>query len=79
MVTTLPFLLGATAMLFRFDDFLGAFKEKYEKELRDQDAQKDAFEKLKDIVNQHNHVLLLYAAKDTKHNQAVVLQQLLNT
>lgn len=56
-----------------------AFKEKYEKELRDQDAQKDAFEKLKDIVNQHNHVLLLYAAKDTKHNQAVVLQQLLNT
>lgn len=57
----------------------GAFKEKYEKELRDQDAQKDAFEKLKDIVNQHNHVLLLYAAKDTKHNQAVVLQLLLNT
>ena len=40
---------------------------------------KDAFEKLKDIVNQHNHVLLLYAAKDTEHNQAVVLQQLLNT
>lgn len=57
----------------------GGFKEKYEKELRDQDAQKDAFEKLKDIVNQHNHVLLLYAAKDTKHNQAVVLQHLLNT
>ncbi|MEZ1987367.1 DUF488 domain-containing protein, partial [Staphylococcus aureus] len=25
------------------------------------------------------HVLLLYSAKDTKHNQAVVLQQLLNT
>ena len=48
------------------------------KKLRDQDAQKDAFEKLKDIVNQHNHVLLLYA-KDTEHNQAVVLQQLLNT
>lgn len=57
----------------------GAFKEKYEKELRDQDVQKEAFEKLKDIVNQHNHVLLLYSAKDTKHNQAVVLQQLLNT
>lgn len=65
---------------FQYDPKLfGAFKEKYEKELRDQDAQKDAFEKLKDIVNQHNHVLLLYAAKDTKHNQAVVLQQLLNT
>lgn len=57
----------------------GVFKEKYEKELRDQDVQKEAFEKLKDIVNQHNHVLLLYSAKDTKHNQAVVLQQLLNT
>ena len=40
---------------------------------------KRCFEKLKDIVNQHNHVLLLYAAKDTEHNQAVVLQQLLNT
>ena len=53
---------------FQHDSKLfGAFKEKY------------AFEKLKDIVNQHNHVLLLYAAKDTKHNQAVVLQQLLNT
>lgn len=57
----------------------GAFKEKYEKELRDNETQKEAFEKLKDIVNQHNHVLLLYAAKDTEHNQAVVLQQLLNT
>ncbi|HHW6882179.1 TPA: DUF488 domain-containing protein [Staphylococcus aureus] len=57
----------------------GALKEKYEKELRDNETQKEAFEKLKDIVNQHNHVLLLYAAKDTEHNQAVVLQQLLNT
>ncbi|HCY7977244.1 TPA: DUF488 domain-containing protein [Staphylococcus aureus] len=57
----------------------GAFKEKYEKELRDNETQKEAFEKLKAIVNQHHHVLLLYSAKDTKHNQAVVLQQLLNT
>lgn len=58
---------------------LEILKKNMKKELRDQDAQKDAFEKLKDIVNQHNHVLLLYAAKDTEHNQAVVLQQLLNT
>ena len=40
----------------------GAFKEKYEKELRDNETQKEAFEKLKAIVNQHHHVLLLYSA-----------------
>ncbi|MGT0243640.1 DUF488 family protein [Staphylococcus aureus] len=60
-------------------NFLELLKKNMKKNYVIQDAQKDAFEKLKDIGTEHNHVLLLYAAKDTKHNQAVVLQQLLNT
>ena len=55
-----------------------AFKEKYEKELRENDDQKEAFNELQDIVeNSKQDVILLYGAKDEKHNQAVVLQQLL--
>ncbi|MBO1199859.1 DUF488 family protein [Staphylococcus simiae] len=54
-----------------------AFKEKYEQELRHNDDQKAAFKELQDIVNNNEHVLLLYAAKDEQYNQAVVLQQLL--
>ncbi|WP_145353227.1 DUF488 domain-containing protein [Staphylococcus cohnii] len=55
-----------------------AFKEKYEKELRENNDQKEAFNELKDIVaNSKQDVILLYGAKDEKHNQAVVLQQLL--
>lgn len=55
----------------------GAFKEKYEKELRDNSVQKAAYTELKGLVEKHNHVLLLYAAKDNEHNQAVILKQLL--
>jgi len=55
----------------------GAFKEKYKKELRENDSQKEAFEELKDIVNNNSNVLLLYAAKDTEHNQANILKELL--
>jgi uncharacterized protein YeaO (DUF488 family) len=56
-----------------------AFKEKYAKELRDNESQKEAFEKLKSIIsNTENDVILLFAAKDEQHNQAVVLQDLLN-
>ena len=55
-----------------------AFKEKYEKELRENNDQKEAFNELQDIVaNSKQDVILLYGAKDEKHNQAVVLQQLL--
>lgn len=36
-----------------------------------------AFEELKTVVKQHATVTLVYAAKDEKHNNAVVLQQLL--
>lgn len=56
-----------------------AFKEKYAKELRDNESQKEAFEKLKSIISNTKHdVILLFAAKDEQHNQAVVLQNLLN-
>src|SRR5699024_11240820 len=55
-----------------------ALKEKYEKELRENNDQKEAFNELQDIVaNSKQDVILLYGAKDEKHNQAVVLQQLL--
>ena len=64
---------------FQHDPKLLEILKKNMKRITRSGCAKDAFEKLKDIVNQHNHVLLLYAAKDTEHNQAVVLQQLLNT
>ena len=54
-----------------------AFKEKYEKELRENDDQNEAFEELQEIARSNNDILLLYAAKDTEHNQAVVLKELL--
>lgn len=57
----------------------GTFKEKYEKELRENDDQKEAFEELKQIVKESKQdVLLLFAAKDTEHNQAVILKDLLD-
>lgn len=55
-----------------------AFKEKYEKELRENDDQKEAFEELQEIARSNNDIVLLYAAKDTEHNQAVVLKELLD-
>lgn len=55
-----------------------AFKEKYEKELRDNADQKEAFEELQSKVSETDKdIILLFAAKDEKYNQAVVLQSLL--
>ncbi|MEC5301964.1 DUF488 domain-containing protein [Staphylococcus shinii] len=55
-----------------------AFKEKYEKELRDNADQKEAFEELQSKVSETDkYIILLFAAKDEKYNQAVVLQSLL--
>lgn len=52
-----------------------AFKEKYEKELRDNADQKEAFEELQSKVSETDKdIILLFAAKDEKYNQAVVLQ-----
>ncbi|WP_204179959.1 MULTISPECIES: DUF488 domain-containing protein [unclassified Staphylococcus] len=55
-----------------------AFKEKYEKELRENEEQQEAFNELQDIIaNSKQDVILLYGAKDEQHNQTIVLQQLL--
>lgn len=55
-----------------------AFKEKYEKELRENKDQKQDFNDLQDIIaNSKQDVVLLYSAKDKQHNQAIVLQELL--
>lgn len=55
-----------------------AFKEKYEKELRENEEQQEAFNELQDIIaDSKQDVILLYGAKDEQHNQAIVLQQLL--
>lgn len=56
-----------------------AFKEKYEKELRENEEQKNAFSQLKEIIEDNKEeVILLYGAKDEKYNQAVVLQEILS-
>jgi|SRR5690625_1401486 len=48
-----------------------SFKKKYKKELKDQ---KELIDKIKKDADGHN-VTLLYAAKDTEHNQAVVVKE----
>nr|WP_114907994.1 DUF488 family protein [Ornithinimicrobium murale] len=53
----------------RFEEFA----ERYRTELDGADA----FTKLLEEVRSHQRVVLLYGAKDTEHNQAVVLADLL--
>ncbi|MFV0605938.1 MAG: DUF488 domain-containing protein [Niabella sp.] len=50
-----------------------AFEKKYNEEL----MHNAAFGELQQIVKKHSVVTLLYGAKDEQHNQAVVLQKLL--
>lgn len=47
------------------------FKKKYKKELKNQ---KELVDKIKEDADGHN-VTLLYAAKETEHNQAVVIKE----
>ncbi|MCD8844522.1 DUF488 domain-containing protein [Staphylococcus gallinarum] len=55
------------------------FKSKYHQELTDNDDQAKAFKQLKQWVDESDKpVVLLFGAKDTQHNQAVVLQSLLS-
>ena len=49
------------------------FREKYTKELDDNPVTKDLLKQVKE----HKTVTLVYAAKDEKHNNAVVLQKYL--
>lgn len=52
------------------------FKIRYQAELK-QGLGKSAFEKLQEITKEYQLVTLVYGAKDTEFNQAVVLQELL--
>lgn len=51
-----------------------SFKEKYKLEVK---KNKESFETLKKIVNKEKVVTLLYGTKDEKHNEAIVLKNLL--
>lgn len=49
------------------------FKERYLSELATEDAVED-LEKLKNLIAEHNRITLVFAAKDTEHNNAVALR-----
>lgn len=49
------------------------FRERYVKELTSDDASED-LEKLKNLLEEHNRITLVFAAKDTEYNNAVVLR-----
>lgn len=53
------------------------FQQRYLKELKKQEAA-EALEELKVIVKKHRRITLVFAAKDTKHNNAVALREFLN-
>ncbi len=50
------------------------FKKKYLHELKNNEAIK----KLRDLQKRNKKITLLYGAKDEKHNQAVVIKELLD-
>lgn len=52
------------------------FKKKYQEELK-QGLQKEALNTLKEIINTHDVVTIVYGAKNETYNQAVVLKELL--
>lgn len=60
-------------------DKYAVFKEKYKKEMEENKEQKEALEKLKKWTKEHKKdVTLVFGAKDEKHNQAVVLKEILD-
>ncbi|HEX5154865.1 MAG TPA: DUF488 domain-containing protein [Parafilimonas sp.] len=50
------------------------FKTKYKAELQ----QSASLDELKQLIEKHKTITLVYSAKDEEHNQAVVLKELLN-
>lgn len=52
------------------------FKARYMKELLEKE---DLINNIRDLEKEHKMVTLLYSAKDTDHNQAVVLLSVLNS
>lgn len=59
-------------------DKFEAFEKKYIEELKNNEEQNEAFKTLEGIIkNARKDVVLLFGAKDEKHNQAVVLKSYL--
>ncbi len=59
-------------------DKFEAFEKKYIEELKNNEEQNEAFNTLEGIIkNARKDVVLLFGAKDEKHNQAVVLKSYL--
>lgn len=50
-----------------------AFQKKYRAEIM---TNRDAFNRLREIVKKKRNITLLYAAKDEEHNEAVVIKNL---
>lgn len=48
----------------------GEFEKRYKEELKDK---KDLVERIKQFEKEHKQITLVYGAKDTDHNQAVVI------
>ncbi|WP_367114521.1 DUF488 domain-containing protein [Marinobacter sp.] len=53
------------------------FRQRYLKELKKNDAAEDLKE-LQSIVKDHKRITLVFAAKDTEHNNAAALRDFLN-
>lgn len=53
-----------------------AFKKRYFKELSTPEASAD-LESLYRLINEHPQITLVYASKDSQHNNAVALKELL--
>lgn len=51
------------------------FEKKYEEELQRNNQQQ--FDELKELLEQHGTITLVYGAKDKLHNQAMILKELL--
>lgn len=51
------------------------FKAEYKKELK---GKKDELQKIKVLEKEYGTILLVYSARDTEHNQAVVLKEVLD-
>ncbi|WP_273207587.1 DUF488 domain-containing protein [Marinobacter subterrani] len=49
------------------------FRERYLEELKSADAS-EALDALKKLLEEHNRITLVFAAKDTEHNNAVALR-----
>lgn len=61
---------------FHANDNWPVFKKRYFKELATPEASAD-LESLYELTKDHNQITLIYASKDSQHNNAVALKELL--